>query len=153
MKHSLDTFVTVSSPDRVVRSMQVTALRSQAACHCFFIERRVLSESARRLTAGRLTRIPLTQAKSRGRPAFRSTWADMLLFYTIRRCEVQSLSTNSALVSRPRRVVKIAGCWMRHSLSLKGSVPHANSPSSSRALLWSGIGIKIIVLFYDNYYH
>jgi len=47
------TLLLVSSPPSVVRSMQVTARRSQAACHSFLTERRDCSTVARRLTAGR----------------------------------------------------------------------------------------------------
>ena len=38
---SRETFPAVSSPERVVRSMQVTARRSQAACHSFLTVRRL----------------------------------------------------------------------------------------------------------------
>ena len=41
LRQSLDTLAAVSSPDSVVRSMQVTARHSQAACHCFLTVRRV----------------------------------------------------------------------------------------------------------------
>ena len=78
LKHNRATLVAVSSPERVVKSMQVTARRSQAACHCFFTDRRVFSVSARRLTAGRLTLAPLIHCKSRGIPGLRCKWDDIL---------------------------------------------------------------------------
>ena len=52
--HSLTTRPGVSSPDRVVRSMQVIALSSHAACHSRLTLRRVLRVLARRSAAERL---------------------------------------------------------------------------------------------------
>lgn len=78
LKHNRATLVAVSSPERVVKSIQVTARRSQAACHCFLIDRRVFSVSARRFTAGRLTRVLLTHSKSSGTPGLRTKWDDIL---------------------------------------------------------------------------
>src|SRR6516162_8544710 len=66
----------VSSPERVVRSMQVMARSSQAICHSFLTVRRVTSVAARRSTALVLTRTFSTQSRfnevpwlaTRGRP-------------------------------------------------------------------------------------
>ena len=61
----------VSSLERVVRSIRVTARSSHAACHSFFTVRRVRRVAARRSTALRLTRTSSTQSSSRGIPGFR----------------------------------------------------------------------------------
>ena len=53
-KHNLCTLASVSSPESVVKSMQVKARQSQAACHCILTVRFVPSVSARLLTAGKL---------------------------------------------------------------------------------------------------
>src|SRR2546425_11117438 len=66
------TLVGVSSPCRVVRSMQVMARSSQAACHSFFTVRRVGMVAARRSTALRLTLIARTRSRSKGTPGLRS---------------------------------------------------------------------------------
>ena len=69
---TLDTLLGVSSPSSVVKSMQVTTLKSQAACHSFLIERRVLCVLARRCVAGKFTRLVSTQPRSRANPGFLS---------------------------------------------------------------------------------
>lgn len=58
------TLLLVSSPPSVVRSMQVIARRSQAACHSFLTERRDCSTVARRLTAGRFIWTLFNQPRS-----------------------------------------------------------------------------------------
>ena len=62
----------VSSPASVVRSMQVMARSSQAACHSFFTVRRVGRVAARRSTALRFTRTASTQSRSSGMPGLRA---------------------------------------------------------------------------------
>src|SRR5262249_961649 len=52
----------------VVRSMQVIARRSHAACHSFFTVRRVTSVCARRSTALVFTRTASIQSRLRGMP-------------------------------------------------------------------------------------
>src|SRR6266478_1987399 len=54
----------------VVRSIQVTARRSQAACHSFFTVRRVPMVCARRSTALVFTRTAFTQSKFSDTPRF-----------------------------------------------------------------------------------
>src|SRR3954470_12967401 len=61
----------VSSPERLVRSMRVTARSSHAACHSFLTVRLVRSVAARRSTALRLTLSSSTQSSSRAMPGFR----------------------------------------------------------------------------------
>ena len=68
--HNRRTRSSVSSPERVVRSMQVTARRSQAACHSFFTVRRATWDWTRRSTALVLTRTSRTQSRLRGMPVF-----------------------------------------------------------------------------------
>src|SRR2546430_1157620 len=70
--HKRSTFPGVSSPWRVVRSMQVIARSSHAACHSFFTVRRVGIVAALRSTALRLTRSSRMMSRSRGRPELRS---------------------------------------------------------------------------------
>src|SRR5271165_5971048 len=50
--------------------MQLTALSSQAACHCFFTVRRVIRVEARRSTALLLTCTCFNQPTSSGMPVF-----------------------------------------------------------------------------------
>src|SRR4051812_9639345 len=66
------TLLGVSSPESVVRSIQVMARNSQAACHSFLTVRRVTSVVALRSTALLLMRVPYTQSRSRGVPGLRS---------------------------------------------------------------------------------
>src|SRR5438477_6902350 len=72
LAHSRSTLVGVSSPWSVVRSMQVIARKSQAACHSFLTVRRVGMVAARRSTALRLMRRARTRSRSRGIPGLRS---------------------------------------------------------------------------------
>jgi hypothetical protein len=58
----------VSSPESVVRSMQVMARRSQAICQSFFTERRVTRVLARRSMAEVLRRTDSTQSRLREVP-------------------------------------------------------------------------------------
>src|SRR5713101_9585724 len=74
LAHRRSTLVGVSSPWRVVRSIQVMARSSHAACHSFLTVRRVGIVAARRSTALRLTRTWRTQSMSRGIPGLR-IWA------------------------------------------------------------------------------
>ena len=67
-KQSLCTLASVSSPARVVKSMHVKARHNQAACHCFFTVLRVPNVAARRLIAGRSTRVSFIHDKSRSIP-------------------------------------------------------------------------------------
>src|SRR5688572_24766965 len=73
LAHRRRTLPGVSSPLSVVRSMSVTALSSQAACHSFFTVRRVGMVAARRSAALRFTRTARTRSRSSGSPAFRGT--------------------------------------------------------------------------------
>src|SRR5256885_16594522 len=73
LAQSRSTFPGVSSPCSVVRSMQVIARSSQAACHSFFTVRRVGIVAARRSTALRLTRRPRMTSRSSGTPGLRSS--------------------------------------------------------------------------------
>src|SRR5690606_4730152 len=75
LAHSRRTRPGVSSPARVVRSIRVMALSSQAACHAFFTLRRVVRVAVRRSTALRLTRAPCTQSSSRAVPGLRGSGA------------------------------------------------------------------------------
>src|SRR5208337_3730051 len=70
--HNRRTRSSVSSPERVVRSMQVIARRSHAACHSFFTVLRATCDCARRSTALVLTRTSRTQSRLRGMPTFGS---------------------------------------------------------------------------------
>src|SRR5205823_10093194 len=63
----------VSSPERVVKSMQVMARSSQAICQSFFTVRRVTSVEARRSTALVFTRADSIQSRLREVP--RLTWS------------------------------------------------------------------------------
>jgi hypothetical protein len=65
----------VSSPASVVRSMQVIALTSHAACQFFLTVRRVVSVAARRSTADRLTRAPSIHSTRSGVPSLRGRLA------------------------------------------------------------------------------
>src|SRR3989441_11710673 len=76
LAHRRSTLVGVSSPWRVVRSMQVIARKSQAACHSFLTVRRVGMVAARRSTALRLIRRARTRSRSRGVPGLRSGWVN-----------------------------------------------------------------------------
>src|SRR6267378_5270883 len=66
--HKRRTRSSVSSPDNVVKSMQVIARSSQAICQSFFTVRRVTSVCARRSTALVLTRTFSTQSRFSGIP-------------------------------------------------------------------------------------
>src|SRR5713101_2915652 len=68
--HKRRTRSSVSSPESVVRSMQVMALSSHAACDSFFTVRRVTRVWARRSAALVLTRTASTQSKFSGMPRF-----------------------------------------------------------------------------------
>jgi len=72
LAHRRRTRSSVSSPERVVRSMQVMARRSHAACHSFFTVRRATCDCARRSTALVLTRTSRTQSRFSGTPTFGS---------------------------------------------------------------------------------
>src|SRR5260221_13809175 len=63
----------VSSPLRVVRSMQLMAFNSQAACHSFLIERRAVRLAVRAKTALRLTRAAEASPRSRSIPGLRGS--------------------------------------------------------------------------------
>src|SRR5438067_12208018 len=76
LAHRRSTLVGVSSPWRVVRSMQVIARKSQAACHSFLTVRRVGMVAARRSTALRLIRRARMRSRSRGVPGLRSGWVN-----------------------------------------------------------------------------
>ena len=67
-KHSLCTLTSVSSPARVVKSMQDRARHSHAACHCFFTVLRVPKVAARLLMAGRSTLVSFIHASSKAVP-------------------------------------------------------------------------------------
>lgn len=73
LAHKRSTLPAVSSPDSVVRSINVIARSSHAACHCCFTVRRVGIVAARRSTALRFTRMERTSCRSSGVPALRST--------------------------------------------------------------------------------
>src|SRR5712692_10021057 len=75
LAQSRSTFPGVSSPWRVVRSMQVTARSSHAACHSFLTVRRFGNVAARRSTALRLMRIERIRSRSSGMPRLRSAAA------------------------------------------------------------------------------
>ena len=62
----------VSSPLNVVRSMQVTAFRSQAACASFLTVRRPGRLATRRSDAERLMRTSSIQSRSKATPALRA---------------------------------------------------------------------------------
>ena len=68
LAHSRRTRSSVSSPESVVKSMQVMARRSHAACHSFFTVRRATCDWARRSTALVFTRTSCNQVKSSGMP-------------------------------------------------------------------------------------
>src|SRR5712671_6705465 len=68
--HKRRTRSSVSSPDNVVRSMQVMARSSQAICQSFFTVRRVTKVWARRSTALVLTRTFSIQSRFSGIPRF-----------------------------------------------------------------------------------
>ena len=65
----------VSSPASVVRSMQVNAFTSQAACYSFFTVRRVPRVAARRSAAEVLTSVASNQEVSRRMPSLRAQGA------------------------------------------------------------------------------
>ena len=67
-KHSLCTLTSVSSPARVVKSMQDRARHNHAACHCFFTVLRVPKVAARLLMAGRSTLVSFIHASSKAVP-------------------------------------------------------------------------------------
>src|SRR5258706_5552072 len=73
LAQSRSTFPGVSSPCSVVRSMQVIARSSHAACHSFLTVRGVESVAARRSTALRLTRSARMTSRSSGMPGLRSS--------------------------------------------------------------------------------
>ncbi|CAG9256977.1 hypothetical protein PUN4_280070 [Paraburkholderia unamae] len=73
--HRRCTRPSVSSPLSVVRSMQVMAFSSQAACASFLTARRVPSVAVRRSTADWLTRSASSQAASNATPALRAVCA------------------------------------------------------------------------------
>src|SRR5436190_3831440 len=68
LAHRRRTRSSVSSPESVVRSMQVMARSSHAACHSFFTVRRVTSVCARRSTALVFTRTASIQSRFSGMP-------------------------------------------------------------------------------------
>src|SRR6267154_2031365 len=68
--HKRRTRSSVSSPDNVVKSMQVIARKSQAICQSFFTVRRVTKVCARRSTALVLTRTFSIQSRLSGIPRF-----------------------------------------------------------------------------------
>src|SRR5712672_1831732 len=68
--HKRRTRSSVSSPDSVVRSMQVMARSSHAICQSFFTVRRVTKVCARRSTALVLTRTFSIQSRFSGIPRF-----------------------------------------------------------------------------------
>src|SRR2546427_9403734 len=76
LAQSRSTLLGVSSPWSVVRSTQVTARSSQAACHSFLTVRRVGMVAARRSTALRLMRRARTRSRSRRIPGLRSGWVN-----------------------------------------------------------------------------
>ena len=66
----------VSSPESVVRSMQVIAFTSHAACHSFLTDRRVVRVAARSSTALALTPTLSNQSGASGAPGLRGRlWA------------------------------------------------------------------------------
>ena len=67
-KHSLCTLTSVSSPARVVKSMQDRARHNHAACHCFFTVLRVPKVAARLLMAGKSTLVSFIHASSKAVP-------------------------------------------------------------------------------------
>src|ERR1700722_3638817 len=71
--HNRRTRSSVSSPESVVRSMQVIARSSHAACHSFFTVLRATCDAARRSTALVFTRTSLTHGRSNGIPRFESS--------------------------------------------------------------------------------
>src|SRR5579859_7987483 len=76
LAHSRRTVPGVSSPCKVVRSMQVTARSSHAACQAFLTLRRVGKVAARRSVALRLVkRASWTQSRSSGSPGLRASAA------------------------------------------------------------------------------
>src|ERR1700730_12756862 len=64
LAHNRWTFPSVSSPDRVVRSIQAIALSSQAACHSFLTVRLPAKVATRRSTALLFTLIAFTHSRS-----------------------------------------------------------------------------------------
>src|SRR6185369_17002430 len=68
LAHKRRTRSSVSSPESVVRSMQVIARSNHAACHSFFTDRRAVWLCARRSTALVLTRTCSTQSRFSGMP-------------------------------------------------------------------------------------
>src|ERR1700756_621340 len=66
--HNRRTRSSVSSPESVVRSMQVIARNSHAACHSFLTVRRVTSVCARRSTALLFTRTATIKSRFSGIP-------------------------------------------------------------------------------------
>src|SRR5436309_1647366 len=73
LAHRRRTRSSVSSPDNVVRSAQLTPRSSHAACHSFFTVRRATWVCARRSTALVLTRTCSIQSRFRGMPRFDSS--------------------------------------------------------------------------------
>src|SRR5256885_16256068 len=117
LAHRRSTLVGVSSPWSVVRSMQVIARGSPAACHSFLTVRRVGIVAARRSTALRLMRSARTRSKSRGIPGLRSGSVNTR---SARSGETAAGTVPAAGVGCSyRRLVSMAACNLRRRFLLR----------------------------------
>src|SRR5712691_8155971 len=118
LAHSRSTLLGVSSPCSVVRSMQVMARSSHAACHSFLTVRRVGMVAARRSTALRLMRRARTRSRSRGIPGLRSGWVNTR---SARSGETAAGAAPAAGVGCSyRRLVSMADSNLRRVFLLRG---------------------------------